>query len=73
MICKGELYEHCKGSLYLILEVARDSSECAKEMVVYKSLTKSDYPAGTIWTRPLEEFIDMHKSGVKRFVFKGVV
>lgn len=64
----GDRYRHCKGKLYEIVCIARDSDDCTKEIVVYKSLDDSDFPIGTIWIRPIKEFTNNHRTGVKRFV-----
>ena len=64
---KGQIYKHCKGKLYKIVALARNSDNCKQEIVVYKSLEHSDYPKGTLWTRPLEDFNSIHRSGLKRF------
>lgn len=65
--CPNETYRHFKGKLYKIICIARNSDNCMEEFVVYESLEKSDYPKGTIWVRNMSDFIDIHRSGVKRF------
>ena len=66
VIKEGEIYRHCKGKKYEIIAIARDSDQCKNVIVVYKSLEDSDYPKGTLWTRPLSEFTDNHSSGDER-------
>jgi len=68
----GGVYEHCKGNSYVVTGLGRSSEDCTQEMVIYKSLKASDYPAGTTWIRPLDMFLDNHSSGVKRFTYKGM-
>lgn len=63
------IYKHCKGALYEVIAIARDSNDFKKEDVIYKSLTDSDFPAGTIWRRSKEEFVNNHRSGAKRFEY----
>ena len=62
------LYKHFKGGLYRVVYVSRNSNYCNMEYVTYRSLQKTDFPIGQLWTRPLNEFTGRHKSGVKRFV-----
>jgi hypothetical protein len=51
-------YRHYKGVLYEVIATAL-SEAGHHEMVVYKSLEDSgDYPAGTVWVRPLSEFTE---------------
>jgi hypothetical protein len=59
----GERWRHVKsGGEYEIVAIGRlqvsgelDMAEC----VVYKSLRGSgDYPVGSIWVRPLKDFLD---------------
>jgi hypothetical protein len=58
---KGEFYKHFKGTIYLVLGYAIHS-ETQEEMIIYKS-----YKVEKVWVRPLEMFIDVHSTGVKRF------
>lgn len=53
-IRKG-LYQHFKGKQYEVVDVAVHS-ETLEPMVVYKSLYAGQYPAGTLWVRPLAMF-----------------
>lgn len=46
------IYQHYKGNQYEVLNLARHS-ETLEEMVVYKAL----YGDFTIWTRPLNLFL----------------
>ena len=65
-------YKHFKGRVYEVIGVGRDSSDCTKQIVIYKSLINSDFPAGTIWCRGIEEFEDIHPiKKVKRFTYIG--
>lgn len=53
-----------------MLSFAR-SSETTEFMVIYESLYSNDkYPEGTLWARPLEEFMD-DVDGVMRFKYIG--
>jgi len=63
-------YRHFKGAVYEVIGVGRDTSDPTKEIVIYRSIVDSDFKAGTIWCRPLEEFNDIHPiQKVKRFVY----
>lgn len=66
-IYTNRIYKHWKGASYLVKFVGRDSNDCHKLIVGYESLEDSDFPAGTLWIRDLEEFVDTHPSGNKRF------
>ena len=46
------IYQHFKGNLYLVEEIAYHS-ETKEEYVVYRSL----YEDGKVWIRPLEMFM----------------
>lgn len=68
MIEVGEKYQHFKGKRYKVLMIVRDSNDCTKKVVIYESLDDTDYPKGTVWSRLLSEFDDVHpKHKVKRF------
>ncbi len=58
---EDKTFQHFKGGVYDVLCVATDT-DTSNEVVVYQA--RSDQK---IWTRDLEEFEGMHKSGVKRF------
>jgi len=50
------IYKHYKGALYEVIGIG-NHTEFLEKFVVYKALEgKKDYPAGTIWVRPLEMF-----------------
>lgn len=51
------LYEHFKGKRYEVLGVARHS-ETLEPMVVYKALYEGEFPAGSLWVRPLAMFLE---------------
>lgn len=63
------IYRHFKGKLYEVIGVVRDSDDCRKILVHYRQMEESDFPIGTEWVRPVEEFCDVHPCGDKRFVF----
>jgi len=69
----GGTYKHFKGKTYRVLDIARNSDNCKEVYVVYESLSDSDYPAGTVWIRPIEQFIDIHPCGKKRFVYENIL
>ena len=51
-------YRHYKGGLYEVLMTGLAETG-HQEMVVYKSLEANDeYPAGSVWIRPLTEFTE---------------
>jgi hypothetical protein len=59
-IVVGGLYRHFKGpdKVYRVLRIAYDCDNPKKEIVVYEQLYESkDFPRGTVWVRPLEEFL----------------
>ena len=63
---KGK-YQHYKGPLYEVLDVARHS-ETEEEMVVYRTL----YGDFSLWVRPLKMFIqeiEYEGKKMKRFTY----
>lgn len=51
-------YQHYKGSLVEVIGIA-NHSETLEKMVVYKKIeAHKGYPAGTIWVRPLDMFLE---------------
>jgi len=52
---KTGFYEHFKGKPYEVVGLARHS-ETMQELVVYKALYAGNYPAGSLWVRPLAMF-----------------
>jgi len=73
MIPPGK-YRQYKGKEYEVIGLALHS-ETLEEMVVYKPLYAiPDIPAGTLWVRPLNMFLDRVKTGdneILRFQFMG--
>jgi len=70
----GGVYRHFKGpeKIYRVLRVAHDCDNPKKEVVVYEQLYETkEFPRGTTWTRPLEDFLGEKfvegKGLVKRF------
>lgn len=62
-------YQHYKGPLYEVLDVARHS-ETEEEMVVYRTL----YGDFSLWVRPLDMFTEdvlFEGKRVKRFTYVG--
>ena len=56
-IKKGK-YQHYKGKLYEVIDVARHS-ETLEELVVYKALYDSpEFGNNSIWVRPKEMFFE---------------
>lgn len=49
------IYEHYKGKRYEVVGVARHS-ETLELLVVYKALYAGEFPAGSLWVRPLKMF-----------------
>ncbi|WP_163526643.1 DUF1653 domain-containing protein [Halobacillus ihumii] len=58
---KGEFYKHFKGNTYMVQGLALHH-ETQEELVIYKSFKDE-----ISWVRPLQEFMNDHPSGVKRF------
>lgn len=64
------IYRHIKsGNLYKIIGIARNVEKPDNQIVVYKQLYRSnlrgrrdvELPKGSIWTRPLDDFIGKFK------------
>jgi hypothetical protein len=53
VVLKAGLYQHYKGPLYRVFEVARHS-ETDESLVVYRAL----YGEGGLWVRPLSMFVE---------------
>lgn len=64
---KGEFYRHFKGDIYAVMGYALHH-ETQEEMVIYKS-----FKHNKTWVRPLDQFIGLHESGVKRFVKEEIL
>lgn len=67
MVKIGGLYQHYKGNMYKVLEIAKHS-ETLEDMVVYKAM----YGEGVVWIRPLsmfEEIIEKDGKMIERFKF----
>jgi len=67
MSLKKGKYQHYKGPLYEVIDVARHS-ETEEEMVVYRTL----YGDFSLWVRPLKMFIEKVKYAgktVQRFKY----
>ena len=70
-IANGSIVRHFKGDLYMVLNFAThtETKEC---LVVYKAL----YGQGTVWTRPLDMFMekapkDRHNPTGQKFRFQA--
>lgn len=67
-------YKHFKGKDYDVIGIAKDC-ENLNDIVIYKSLYDSpEFKKGTLWTRPLKNFIetiDRDGKTFKRFEFVG--
>ncbi len=59
IINTGDIYSHYKrpNKRYEILGIAKNSNNLT-EMVIYKALYQGEFKFGTIWVRPLEEFLE---------------
>lgn len=67
MVKIGGIYQHYKGNMYKVLEIAK-YSETLEDMVVYKAM----YGEGVVWVRPLsmfEEIIEKDGKMIERFKF----
>lgn len=67
MVKIGGIYQHYKGNMYKVLEIAKHS-ETLEDMVVYKAM----YGDGVVWVRPLsmfEEIIEKDGKMIERFKF----
>lgn len=62
----GKTYRHCKGNLYRVIAIAKDTEITGRELVIYEDA------AGTrerpCWARSRQDFEGLHSSGVPRFV-----
>ncbi len=60
----GDTYEHCMGGTYRVIDFGQDATGyeetgAVTRTVVYEQLSNGKaYPAGTVWTRSLHEFIN---------------
>jgi len=67
----GGIYKHWKGKRYLVISISRWANDCKKDIVNYLQLDDGgDHPVGSLWSRELSEFVDIHFSGNKRFSFE---
>lgn len=67
MVKIGGIYQHYKGNMYKVLEIAKHS-ETLEDMVVYKAM----YGDRVVWVRPLlmfEEIIEKDGKMIERFKF----
>lgn len=67
MVKIGGIYQHYKGNMYKVLEIAKHS-ETLEDMVVYKAM----YGEEVVWVRPLsmfEEIIEKDEKMIERFKF----
>jgi hypothetical protein len=68
MEIKAGLYQHYKGGLYTVIDMAKHS-ENLEDMVVYRSELH-----GTLWVRPASMFFEeVEKDGQKVLRFRPVV
>lgn len=73
MIEKNQIYQHYKGTLYLIKDTAIESNTKVL-MIIYSPLIKHDVILSPTYCLPLEEFNEikeMYNTNIKRFEFKG--
>lgn len=70
---RGDRYRHYKGHDVEVLGVGLHS-ESLEEVVIYRLLEATkDYPAGSLWVRPLAMFLEMvevNGKSVPRFTLK---
>jgi hypothetical protein len=50
--CKGQVFRHFKGDLYLLLDIAQHT-ETGEQLVIYKAL----YGECKVYARPIEMFL----------------
>lgn len=62
MVHRGQIYQHYKGNLYLVLEVATHT-ETEEKLVIYCNVKNKSQ----IWARPLTMFEDTVSGGKPRF------
>jgi hypothetical protein len=66
----GKKYKHFKGKEYKVLNVARDSNNPEKLLVVYQGFYDSEFGKNPIWTRELNDFLGYKEDNgkkIKRF------
>ena len=72
MSIKKGIYQHFKGNLYEVVDIAHHS-ETLEEFVVYKALYESeDFGLNSIWIRPKKMFLeDVENNGkiLPRFMY----
>ncbi len=59
----GGIYRHFKGKMYKVKNVVRDADQWPKWRVEYVEVDDATHEA----SRPLDDFLGMHESGVRRF------
>lgn len=59
----GGIYEHFKGKRYKVKNIVRDADVWEWWLVQYVEITDATHEA----SRPLEEFLGLHETGVRRF------
>ena len=63
MIMSSELisftgeYKHKNGGVYEVIDIARNSNDYHQILVIYKNLKDGDFPSGTTWVRPYNDFM----------------
>lgn len=66
----GGIYKHFKGGVYKVLNIAVDTEDIYKKMVVYQNIKDEKL----VWARPLEmfkELIEVDKKYIPRFELVG--
>lgn len=62
MIKIWRVYESKHGYQFRVLDTARSGTDCSKELVIYENIEDTaDFPAGTHWALPKEEFLEKMK------------
>jgi hypothetical protein len=58
---KDQIYKHRNGSVFKIICMAKSANDCTQDIVVYQSISDTDFKSGQIWTTPIVDFSKPNK------------